>query len=55
MSFLLVLRFIVCRQGRLPVKWTAYEALCLTLIPPRVTCELIEWKLSGNTVYDVEC
>ena len=27
MSFLLVLRLIVYRQGRLPVKWTAYEAL----------------------------
>ena len=27
MSFLLFLRLIVYRQGRLPVKWTAYEAL----------------------------
>ena len=27
MSFLLVLRLIVYGQGRLPVKWTAYEAL----------------------------
>ena len=25
--FLLFLRLIVYRQGRLPVKWTAYEAL----------------------------
>ena len=27
MSFLLFLRLIVYRQGRLPVKWTAYESL----------------------------
>ena len=27
MSCLLVPRLIVYRQGRLPVKWTAYEAL----------------------------
>ena len=27
MSCLLVLRLIAYRQGRLPVKWTAYEAL----------------------------
>ena len=27
MSFLLFLRLIVNDQGRLPVKWTAYEAL----------------------------
>ena len=27
MSLLLVLRLIVYHQGRLPVKWTAYEVL----------------------------
>ena len=50
MSFLLVLRLIVYRQGRLPVKWTAYEALMFNTYTTKsdvwVNRREIVWKYS---------